>query len=1060
MTNSFGHLLVLLVCLAASSSLDAAETRYAARFSDGSRMEGNSLVNWHNNNAQPQLEGRSLLDPNNPFRWLRDRTLSPGPEPTAYVEFVTGDSLPGNVVGYAAAGAEFDPLPGHFVVEPLVTLRPQHETPRSTIRVIAKHIRRIVWQRSERARYQPNTLLMRDGRTLTYRAIRFDDGSVSVLTSEGNKRISFHDLAEAHLPAADFWQRYLEELAVLSPQGTTRLYQLETTEGLIVTGAFNRMAIYTHGSPQDPKTWYHGLQPAWSLDVLWIPNEKVWLRRSFAPHEVPLSRIPPTDVKQQATLGKVGQPWHRDRNLADEPLRSGGREWGFGIGSATTTDLTFDLPPGAKSLRGSVGLDRLAGKGGCAKGEISAGTKQMQKLWTSPILQGSDQTHDFGPLTLPAPKEPQKIVLHADAVIQGRPAGADPLEVRDFVDWLDPLVEFDPAVWHPAIRQKVADTIPAWSQWQVNLASGDPNKPAKIEPFNVGEFNPGPGNFRTGVVLEQPLVLSRKLSPSSQDQWLVMHVTRARNEGNEPRLEVRIGGELVGEFKVPAKAPVNAPREVRPLVVPLLGYPNREIEVQLTLFPEPGSNPIDWQSLRTAEQLPTLYRIFEEESRFVSAAGATSLASGEGQYGMKSLQIKGGTAARIAFDPPLRIREKPQWGDFRQLRFVVQKKGKGHVLIELEGRDQARPRILRFGASQNKSLDHVAAHDQPLPDQWLPFSRDLYADFGSFDIEAMTLRVPDGEFALWDHIYLANDASDFPPDQLAHLPSPELVQRKVDPTVAEELFKHAKQFVALIDFGEGRIGNGVVSNGNGELLTAGHLVLAPNREVKITLPDGKEVKGKTRGVCRDFDLGMVKIEPEASYPAISINHWAEPPTQSFYAAVVHRQGAAASGGEGHIVDLRRVFKGTTWTTLQVPQGLCGGALVNKDKQLIGILTRYSPFGGAEFANTFKLNEIDARLRNGEVWGRWRDGAGPQFGFTAEPQPEGAKVTAVEAGGPAAQAGVQIADLVVKIDGKPTHGLDDVYAAFAERDPGHEATLELLRGGQPVTVKLKLLPRMP
>src|SRR3954467_9162366 len=122
----------LLACLTiaiACGSASGAQPRYVARFADGSRHEGNALVNWHEINAQPQLEGRSLLDPNNHFRWLRDRTLSPAPPPAAYVELITGDRLPGNVVGFAAAGDDYDPLPPHFLVEPLCTLKPPPPTP-------------------------------------------------------------------------------------------------------------------------------------------------------------------------------------------------------------------------------------------------------------------------------------------------------------------------------------------------------------------------------------------------------------------------------------------------------------------------------------------------------------------------------------------------------------------------------------------------------------------------------------------------------------------------------------------------------------------------------------------------------------------------------------------------------------------------------------------------------------------------------------------------------------------------------------------------------------------
>lgn len=1050
------RLLAILAVLIAARSAAAAEPRYVARFADGSRHEGNALVNWHEINAQPQLEGRSLLDSNNHFRWLRDRTLSPAPPLAAYVEFITGDRLPGNVVGYDALGDDYDPLPAHFLVEPLCTLRPPQDPVRPTLRIVASSVKRIVWQARERAKFQPGNLLLRDGRTVAFRAVRFDDGVASVLTAEGTRKVSFSEIAEAHLPAADFWQRYLEELAVLSPQGTARLFQLETTDGLTITGSRDRMAIHAQGGGNEPNRWFHGLQPGWSLDILWVPSEKVWLRRSFAANEVPLSRVPPNEVKHQSTLGKLGEPWQRDRSLSGEPLRSGGREWGFGFGTSTTTDLVFELPPGAKFIRGSIGLDRLAGKGGCAKGIVSCGSKELAKLWESPVLQGSDVSHDFGPLPCPAPAEKQRIVLRADALHTGRPAGADPLEIRDFIDWLDPLVEFDPAIWLPQTRQKLSSALPALAQWQINVNGSASGKPPKLEPFQE-KAAPQPGRFRTGIVLEQTLVVSRKMTPTARDQWLVVHVTRPNNVGNEPRVEAHIEGELVGEFKVPVNE-----GKVRPLAVSLVGYQDAkrpEIDVKLTLFSEPSSGPVEWRSLRTAEQLPTLYRVFEEENRFEAVEGPPpTLEAGDGRFGVQSLKIAAGSAAEIKFDRPLRIRENPNWGEYRQLRFSLRKKDKGHVLIELQGKGDQR-RVLRYGSALGSLPEHVKAHDRDLPEEWVfDFTRDLIGDFGAFDLEGITLRVPTGDYALFDHIYLAGQWDDL--NLITKTPSLEVVNRKRDKAIADELVKKMKPFVALIDFGEGRVGNGVMTNYGGELLTAGHLLVAPNRDVKITLPDGKEVKGKTRGLWRDIDIGLVAIDPAGAYPPIPVNHWMELGTQQLCVAAGLRQGTTLDALEGAAVDMRRLFKGTAWTTFEIPGGLTGGPLVEQNGQLIGILTRHNPFGGAEFGLTHKLNEVEGKLRNGEVWGKWKSGMGPTFGFAIDSGSQGAVVTTVDPSAPTMMAGIQKGDLIIKVDGQAIRGIEDIYNVLAERDPGHEAAIDLTRNGKPVATKIKLTPRTP
>jgi S1-C subfamily serine protease len=100
------------------------------------------------------------------------------------------------------------------------------------------------------------------------------------------------------------------------------------------------------------------------------------------------------------------------------------------------------------------------------------------------------------------------------------------------------------------------------------------------------------------------------------------------------------------------------------------------------------------------------------------------------------------------------------------------------------------------------------------------------------------------------------------------------------------------------------------------------------------------------------------------------------------------------------------------------------------------------------------------LRNGEVWGKWKAGTGPRLGFTADPSSQGAIVMGLEDAGPATAAGMQKGDLIVKVDGQPTRGLDEIYNILAERDPYHEATVELLRNGQGIAVKIKLAPRTP
>jgi hypothetical protein len=86
-------------------------------------ITGAAIMEWHAPESAPRLDNQQLLDPQNPFRWLRDRSLRLAGTPEAYLETWTGDRLPGAVVSHAGAEPEtFDGLPPHFVVEPLVEL--------------------------------------------------------------------------------------------------------------------------------------------------------------------------------------------------------------------------------------------------------------------------------------------------------------------------------------------------------------------------------------------------------------------------------------------------------------------------------------------------------------------------------------------------------------------------------------------------------------------------------------------------------------------------------------------------------------------------------------------------------------------------------------------------------------------------------------------------------------------------------------------------------------------------------------------------------------------------
>ena len=119
------------------------------------------------------------------------------------------------------------------------------------------------------------------------------------------------------------------------------------------------------------------------------------MRQFFGPHEVPLSLIEPTQTRLRSAMA-VGWRPRVDRNVQGGPLISGGKEFGWGLGTQAYTEMDFPLPACAVSFRSTVGLDRVVGKGGCARAIVYAQKAEGQPLYRSDHLIGSDKVTDTG----------------------------------------------------------------------------------------------------------------------------------------------------------------------------------------------------------------------------------------------------------------------------------------------------------------------------------------------------------------------------------------------------------------------------------------------------------------------------------------------------------------------------------------------------------------------------------------------------------------------------------------------------------------------------------------
>ncbi len=805
------------ICHGFPPTAQAQEDRYVGELADGSRAAGKKIDNWHDEKQSPSLAGKAIFDEKNPFRWLIDHSLSPASEPGAFVEFFGGDRLPGSVVGFrSGAESRYLALPEHLIVNPSIPLdSPRAELP-SQVRVTTEWIKRVVWEPRTLDLYKPGHVFLKDGREIAFRSLRWADKSFTLLLDDGIQEIFFNDVKEVHLPRPDVWEIYYQQMAVLSPGSAVsaemraRILQLETSDGLKATISTERLKPFVHGNRNQTSGWYHQCQPAWSLDPFWVRFDSVWCRRFFWPDEVPLTCITPASARQDSPLGSSWY-WRQDRNVFRQPLQSGGKNFGWGFGVHAFHELVFPLSAAAKGFRTRAGLDQSAGAGGSVRWQVSLRGAEEKTLHQSPVVRGTDQVLDSGRLTFPEPKDPKSsrsLVLSVDPLLTGAPEGADPLDVRDSFNWLEPVLLLDREQLRQELARQSLSQIAALADWTLETPAGS----ACLGCF-WDEYDREDPRYRVLLGSQGPFVsFTNTLAIGPQDRWLVLAVNRPSENSPEVSLQVHLDGAAVAELDIPAARDARGPD---PLLIPVDSFRGRSVDVRLVQIPgafeesqeEQKTFAVDWRGISTSEHHPGLLPLLTESEEFLEqlseGEGTIALETGEAHSGETSVKVTGGGrgSSRLPeLDIP--IRAMPRLGEYRYISFAWKKTDGREILFAVahdgvlggEELGNRRPRIRRDPAARGgevrarrslesygrglefgyrylrgpgqRELAPALRLDPKLPTDWQRVDRDLFRDFGEFTLTGFSLICPNGTAAWFDEIYLARDLRD-----LEHLPS-------------------------------------------------------------------------------------------------------------------------------------------------------------------------------------------------------------------------------------------------------------------------------------------------
>ncbi len=282
-------------------------------------------------------------------------------------------------------------------------------------------------------------------------------------------------------------------------------------------------------------------------------------------------------------------------------------------------------------------------------------------------------------------------------------------------------------------------------------------------------------------------------------------------------------------------------------------------------------------------------------------------------------------------------------------------------------------------------------------------------------------------------------------------------------------------------------GSGVVIDAQGHIVTNNHVVAGAGARGTITvLLDNISYPATVVGTDPTTDLAVIKLTDAPS--DLDVLAFADSSTLAVGDAVMaigNPLGLDDTVTTGIVSALNRpvtteaitnntspmsrqsssqlVVTAAIQTNAAINPGNSGGALINASGQLVGITSSIATLsaGGGESGNigigfAIPSNQVryvvDQLIKTGVA-------QHPQIGVSAADVTgtgqQGAQVTSVVAGSAAEQAGLQVGDVIIAVDGTPVSSTESLVALVRSGEVGKPMEVTLIRGGS--NQKVKLVP---
>ncbi|NWF75002.1 MAG: DegQ family serine endoprotease [Nitrospirae bacterium] len=296
------------------------------------------------------------------------------------------------------------------------------------------------------------------------------------------------------------------------------------------------------------------------------------------------------------------------------------------------------------------------------------------------------------------------------------------------------------------------------------------------------------------------------------------------------------------------------------------------------------------------------------------------------------------------------------------------------------------------------------------------------------------------------------------------------VREKINPFFDDPFFRRffGDQFRTPKERKAANLGSGVIIDSRGYILTANHVIQGAE-EIRVTLSDKREFKGKIIGTDAMTDIGVIKIEAE-NLPTIKLGDSEKLRVGETVLAIGSPYGLSQTVTMGIVSAVGRANVGIAdyedfiQTDAAINPGNSGGALVNVKGELVGINTAiFSTSGGYQgigFAVPINMARtvMDSLIKEGKVIRGW-------LGITIQSlTPElaeqfnikddwGVLVGDVVEGSPAEKAGLERGDVIIEYNGKKVEEPNQLRNMVANTLPGKEVEIKIIRDNHKYTKKI-------